>query len=71
MNNANKAYLPLPANVEGAASYSFAFGENTTGVENVEVEDTVKTIYDLTGRRVEEITAPGIYIVNGKKVLVK
>jgi hypothetical protein len=31
----------------------------------------VKTIYDLTGRRVENITAPGIYIVNGKKVLVK
>ena len=31
----------------------------------------VKTIYDLTGRRVEAITAPGIYIINGKKALVK
>ena len=56
---------------QGAASYSFAFGEGTTGVENVEVENASNVIYDLTGRRVEEIAAPGIYIVNGKKVLVK
>jgi hypothetical protein len=53
-----------------AAYYSFRF-PGTTGIENVEVENEVKAIFDLTGRRVEEITAPGIYIVNGKKVLVK
>ena len=28
-------------------------------------------IYDLTGRRVENIANAGIYIVNGKKVIVK
>ena len=28
-------------------------------------------IYDLTGRRIDEITVPGSYIVDGKKVLVK
>jgi uncharacterized protein YlzI (FlbEa/FlbD family) len=28
-------------------------------------------IYDLQGRKVEHITNGGIYIVNGKKVLVK
>ena len=74
LNNANKAYLPasvVSASAQGAASFSFRFGEGTTGVENVEVENEVKAIYDLTGRRVEEITAPGIYIVNGKKTLVK
>ena len=69
-NNAFKAYLPKAAGMN-AASYSFRFGGDTTGVENVEVENEVKVIYDLTGRRVEAITAPGIYIVNGKKVLVK
>ncbi|MBR5814520.1 MAG: hypothetical protein IKY37_08720 [Bacteroidaceae bacterium] len=69
-NNANKAYLPASA-ASGAAYYSFRFGEGTTGVENVEVESGVNVIYDLTGRRVEAITAPGIYVVNGKKVLVK
>ncbi len=70
LNNANKAYLPMPAGAEGIKSFSLRY-EGTTGVENVEVENEVKAIYDLTGRRVETITAPGIYIVNGKKVLVK
>ena len=70
LNNANKAYLPASV-ANGAASYSFRFGEGTTGVENVEVENVVKVIYDLTGRRVEAITAPGIYIVNGVKRVVR
>ena len=70
LNNAFKAYLPKAAGMN-AASYSFRFGEGTTGVENVVVENEVKVIYDLTGRRVEAITAPGIYVVNGRKVLVK
>jgi hypothetical protein len=71
LNNSHKAYLPMTDGVN-AASYSFRFGEGTTGIEGVEVENNaVKAIFDLTGRRVEAITAPGIYIVNGKKVLVK
>ena len=42
------------------------------GVENVEVIAPVKQgTYDLFGRRINVVTAPGIYIVNGKKVLVK
>ena len=44
--------------------------ENPTAVEAVEVE-AVKVIYDLTGRKVENITKAGVYIVNGCKVLVK
>ena len=72
-NNANKAYLPasaVPTSAQGAASFSFRF-PGTTAIKNVEVENEVKVIYDLTGRKVETISAPGIYIVNGKKVLVK
>jgi hypothetical protein len=43
-----------------------------TGVEEVKTENgEVKAVYDLTGRKLETITAPGVYIVNGKKVLVK
>ena len=43
-----------------------------TGVEVVKTENgEVKAVYDLTGRKLETITAPGVYIVNGKKVLVK
>ncbi|MBO5865786.1 MAG: chitobiase/beta-hexosaminidase C-terminal domain-containing protein [Bacteroidaceae bacterium] len=71
LNNANKAYLPASAVPnKSVAFYGFDW-DGTTGVENVVVENEVKTIFDLTGRRVEAITAPGIYIVNGKKVLVK
>ena len=72
-NNANKAYLPASAVPAAAqASNGFRFGEGTTGVDEItenRVQSTV--IYDLTGRKVENITAPGIYIVGGKKVLVK
>ena len=71
LNNANKAYLPKSAGMN-AASYSFRFGEGITGINELKGENAeVKAIYDLTGRRVEAITAPGIYIVGGKKVLVK
>ena len=46
-------------------------GNPATGISEVKGENTVKAIYDLTGRKLEQITAPGVYIVNGKKVLVK
>ena len=42
-----------------------------TGIEEVEVESDLNVIYDLQGRRLEKMTTSGIYIVNGKKVLVK
>ncbi|MBQ1253958.1 MAG: hypothetical protein IIY05_06405 [Alistipes sp.] len=42
------------------------------GISEVTTENgEVKAIYDLTGRKIETITKPGIYIVGGKKVLVK
>ena len=78
LNNAGKAYLVLPAASETVSYYGLDWA-GTTGIENVKAEPTVdasqngevKVIYDLTGRRIEAITAPGIYIVGGKKVLVK
>ena len=74
-NNAYKAYMPasaVPATANNAASFSFRFGEGTTGISEVTTENgEVKVIYDLTGRRVEAITAPGIYIVNGIKRVVR
>ena len=45
--------------------------EAPTGVDEVKGENgEVKAIYDLTGRKVAE-PVKGIYIINGKKVLVK
>ncbi len=56
-----------------AYQYTFTFDGSkvTTGIDNVESENAAKVIYDLTGRKIENITKAGIYIVNGKKVLVK
>ena len=72
-NNANKAYLPVVVETEAnaAASYSFNFDwAGTTGIEGVVAEGAENgAIYDITGRRVKAITAPGIYIVNGRKVV--
>lgn len=46
-------------------------GEGTTGIEEVKGENgEVKTIYDLQGRKVE-VPNKGLYIINGKKVLIK
>ena len=33
--------------------------------------EAIESIYDLQGRKIEKVTKGGIYIVNGKKVLVK
>jgi hypothetical protein len=65
---AGKCWLTLPANLQGSTLFRL---DGTTGIREVKGEDgEVKTVYDLQGRKVEN-PAKGIYIVNGKKVLVK
>ena len=45
---------------------------NNTSVEEVNGDgENVKTVYDLQGRRVKDASKPGVYIINGEKVLVK
>ena len=70
--SANKVYLPYSA-AANAAKFSFRFdGGTTTDLEEALFgNDAKEEIFDLQGRRVERITAPGLYIVNGKKRYVK
>ena len=73
-NAGHKAYLEVAEKEGGAnfASYSFRFGDGTTGVTEVKSENgNVKTIYDLQGRKLERITVPGVYVVGGKKIIAK
>jgi hypothetical protein len=72
LNNANKAYLPASLVSQAQNTKALKFNFDTTGVEGVKVEtEGKKVIYDLSGRRMNEMTQPGVYIVNGKKMMVK
>ena len=69
--SANKIYMRVQEN-SAQNAFSMRFAGATTGVDEVtgeaELEDT---IYDMQGRKLTEITMPGVYIVNGKKTIVK
>ena len=42
------------------------------GIDQVSVENNAANVtYDLSGRRITLVNRPGLYIVNGKKVLKK
>lgn len=55
----------------GSIEGTYTFDKNTTAIEDVEAEAEGTVIYDLTGRRINEITKAGIYIVNGVKKVIK
>lgn len=65
----NKAYLHLPEGLNTLA-IRLNFGENTA-INDVKAEnDKNAAVYDLCGRRVMNPVKGGIYIRNGKKVIL-
>ena len=46
-------------------------GNTATGIQDVRLSETKGAVYNLTGQRVGKPTQKGIYLINGKKVLVK
>ena len=70
----NKAFLVLTSTEAQAKSFVLSFDDGeTTGIETINVEKNATedgVYYDLQGRRVEHPTR-GIYILNGKKVVIK
>lgn len=71
---ANKAYLKANNSAAANAFFTFDFDATATGVDSINAQDSEENadikIYDLQGRRVAN-PGKGIYIVNGKKVLMK
>ena len=67
----NKAYLKVPTASAGSTK-SFVINPKPSHVEGIEIseQDADRTIYDLSGRRVEN-PAPGFYIQGNQKVIVK
>ena len=70
---ANKCWLVTGSTVQ-ARSLKIVFSDETTGISEKGIVNSEKfapaTKYDLQGRRVQK-TTKGIYIINGKKVIVK
>ena len=79
---ANRAYLAIP-NESGAKFFSITFEDDVTGIKNVNGNANANAnsvVYDLQGRKVADkssslISHPssrkGVYIVNGKKIVIK
>ena len=67
---AGKAYLSVSGGVAQARQF-IGFGDDTTGISVIDNGKlTIDNYYDLQGRRVAQ-PAKGLYIVNGKKVVIK
>ena len=65
---AGKAYLEVS---NSGARQFIGFGDNAAGIDNIEHSTPhIEQYYDLQGRRVAQPTK-GLYIVNGKKVIIK
>ncbi|MBO7140563.1 MAG: carboxypeptidase regulatory-like domain-containing protein [Prevotella sp.] len=70
-----RAYLKLKnQNPNAARSVTFVIGDQTTTeIEGLEIEGqrTVEGVYNLQGQKVQNMNRKGLYIINGKKVMVK
>ena len=74
---ANKCWLEIsnqPVSARRKAR-SIVYGDGTTGIDaslvNSEERIVNSDVYDLNGRKVQNPTKKGIYIKNGKKVVIK
>lgn len=67
---AGTAYLAVPAVPNTASVKGFLLDGTPTAIEGVEAENNTDVIYNLSGQRVQKAQR-GLYIVNGKKFMVK
>lgn len=76
---ANKAYLDTTAPGGSVKGFTLAFDTETSITETTQKTKTAEGVFDLSGRRisvssassVSSVLPKGIYIVNGRKVVVK
>ena len=70
-----RAYFQLNGEATQARTYCLDFGDGeATGIKTIEqaTQSSEDAVYDLSGRRMTRSTAKkGLYIVNGKKVVIK
>ena len=70
---AGTAYLAVPPKSGTANVKGFSFDGASTGVSAVDAEEPAKTrgIYNIAGQKVNAMTKAGLYIVNGKKIVIR
>lgn len=65
-----KCYLQISTNLPARGVLGIG-NDGSTAIEGIDVEATEdETWYDLQGRRIQKPTKAGIYIVNGKKMII-
>ena len=67
---AGKAYIVVEEEEAPVKGY-FALGDEADAINNIAVEAANGAIYNIAGQKMESIKNGGLYIVNGKKVVVK
>ena len=64
------AYLEVP--VTSSSAKGFAFVGDETGITNIDANSSnSRVIYNLAGQRMNDTVKPGLYIINGKKTVVR
>ena len=68
----NKAWLVVPQSAITRASAGYTIDGDATDITDIELDDEKCDIYyDMQGRRISTPSNRGIYIKNGKKVVIK
>ena len=68
---ARKAFFTVPASAN-ARPFSMVFEDETTAIRQLRKANAESSVYDLNGRAVNgNNLKPGVYVKNGKKVVVK
>lgn len=68
---AETAYLAVPTAISDGAK-AFVLDGETTAINGISTRnDHTEAVYNLNGQRVASMAKPGLYIVNGKKVVRK
>jgi len=60
-------FTGVPAN----ARVTFIGDETPTGISSITIDPTAEGVFNLNGQKVETLRKGGLYIVNGKKTVVK
>lgn len=68
---ANRAYVTRPAESEGVKAFYLGENDLPTAIQSVFDGLVDGDAYDLAGRKVQKLQKGGVYIINGKKVVVK